>query len=153
MTNRNRNALIIAGIIVLVIGVWAGSIAASLSAAGVIEVNVEGKHSTGDQVNIRIPAATVMGLLAILPNAVFYEATDECGQYMPLVREVCEELGNLPDFTLVEVEGRHESVLIRKQGDVLRIDVDEYDETVHISIPLNIVGKVAKKIEKGRSIL
>ncbi len=153
MTKRNRNALVIAGIIILVIGIWAGSIAASLSSAGMIEVDVRPNNSRGDQISIRIPAATAMGFLAIVPNAVFWEAADECGRYMPMVRELCDELSDLPDFTLVDVEGRHETVLIRKEGRSLIIDVDEGDETVHITIPLGLVGQVAKKIEKGRSIL
>ncbi len=153
MTKRNRNALVIVTICLVIIGVWAGSIAASLTSAGEILVHVDSKSSMGDNISIRIPAAAVAGILGFLPNAVFYEATEECGEYMPLVRGVCEELANLPDFTLVEVESRHEMVLIRKIGNSLHIDVEDHDETVQVSIPLGIVEKVARKIEKGRSIL
>lgn len=153
MTKRNRNALIVTGIIVLVIGVWAGSIAASLDSAGIIRVEVQNVASGGDRVSIRIPAATVMGVLAFVPNELFYEATEDCGDYMPLVRAVCDELRDLPDFTLVEVEGRDEHVHIRTEGNTLRVDVEDREEVVHLSIPLGIVEQVAKKIEKGRSVI
>jgi hypothetical protein len=153
MTKRNRNALIITGIIVVIVGVWAGSIAASFDSAGIIRVDVRSADTGGDHVSVRIPAATVMGVLAFVPNEVFCEATDECGEYMPLVRALCDELQDLPDFTLVEVEERNEHVRIRTEGNTLRIDVEDRDEIVHLSIPLGIVEQVAKKIEKGRSII
>jgi hypothetical protein len=47
---------------------------------------------------------------------------------------------------LVEVTSPHEKVSIVKRGDSLIIDVDDANETVHISVPLKVVGVVARQI-------
>jgi hypothetical protein len=47
---------------------------------------------------------------------------------------------------LVEVTSPHENVSIVKRGDSLVIDVDEANESVHVSVPLKLVSIVAGQI-------
>ena len=51
-----------------------------------------------------------------------------------------------PDGPLVQVTSPHEKVSIVKRGDPLVIDVDEANETVHVSVPLKVVEVVARQI-------
>jgi hypothetical protein len=44
------------------------------------------------------------------------------------------------------VTSPQEKVSIVKRGDSLIIDVDEANETVHVSVPLKVVGVVARQI-------
>jgi hypothetical protein len=85
-------------------------------------------------------------VLEFVPDAKLQEAAEEARPWLPVIEAVSEELARCPDGPLVEVVSPHEKVSIVKQGDSLIIDVDDANETVHISVPLKVVGIVARQI-------
>ena len=85
-------------------------------------------------------------VLTCIPTRVFAEAEDEVAQWVPLIREACDQLDDCPDFTLVEVTSYDEHVRIRKEGRELVIDVVDDCERVHVQVPFGIARAVARKL-------
>lgn len=113
---------------------------------GAVRVSVRGKSPGGENIRLIVPAAAVPVVLEFVPDAKLQEAAEEARPWLPVIEAVSEELARCPDGPLVEVSSPHEKVSIVKQGDSLIIDVDDANETVHISVPLKVVGIVARQI-------
>ncbi len=153
MSRRDRITLAVVIVAVAVVSLVGAAIAATLTDSGVIVVNIrEGAREETD-IRIALPAGPVLMAMHFVPNCCFDEVPAEALRYMGVARELCDVLSEQPDFTLVEVEGRGETVLVRKEGKNLVVRVDEDDTSIFVSVPLGAVEKVAKKLEKGRIIL
>lgn len=153
MTRRDRITLSVVIVVVAVVSLVGAAIAATLTNNGTIVVNV--REGGGEETNIRIvmPVGPILMAVQMVPNSCFDEVPAEALRYMGVARELCDVLAEQPDFTLVEVQGCDETVLVRKEGNNLVIHVDEDETSVYVSVPLGAVEKVAKKLEKGRIIL
>jgi len=67
-----------------------------------------------------------------------------------VIGAACSQLERSPDGTLVRVEGRNEQVHIAKKAGTLVIEVDDVDESVHLSIPLNSLRWLARRLDRAR---
>ncbi len=104
--------------------------------AGAVRVSVREKQPGGDSIRILAPAAIVPVAMALVPDRVLVkEMPPEARAAIPALKIAVEELGNLPDCTLVEVHGPGEDVSIALRDGALVIDVDSDDEEVHVQIP------------------
>lgn len=151
MTNRNKRILLVAVVMLAVVSVCGAAIATSLGGTGMIDVQV--RERGGQNVSVHVPVSVVLLALQFAPRCAFGDVPDEAFRYAGAARVLTDRLGELPDFTMVEVDGADEHVRVRKAGDRLVVDIDNTDETVHVSLPLRVVEKVAKKLETGRVIL
>ena len=79
-----------------------------------------------------------------LPRSLFAEA--EAEEWRPLVRQLADELGSMPEGELVRVTTGEEVVLISQRGGRFRIDVDAPDAEVHISLPRRSAARILDKI-------
>ena len=124
------------GIGVLGTAVVAG---AAISNEGFIQVRVHAKHPGGDNVALIVPAAIVPVALHFVPKQQLDRAPEDLQKIMPVLDAAIPELQKCRDGVLVEVIDPGEHVLISKSGDSLVIDVNDHDETVHVSVPLGAV--------------
>jgi hypothetical protein len=113
---------------------------------GAVSIRVQGKKPGGENIRLILPAAVAPVGVWLVPKKELREAAREAGPYMPAVMAAADELARCPDFTLVEVNSPHEKVRIAKQGGHLVIDVDDANETVHVSVPLDAARLVAAQL-------
>jgi hypothetical protein len=123
-------------------------VAAAVHNAGMMEVHVA--EQGGDNIHIVFPAFIAQVALAFVPSSVFGDIDDEMQQWIPLLEESAKQLSAAPDFTLVQVESRDETVNIIKKGDTLVIDVQSDDDEVHVTVPLGLVERTVRKIKASR---
>lgn len=123
-------------------------VAAAVHNAGMMEVQVA--ENGGDNIHIVFPAFIAQVALSFVPSSVFSDIDDEVQEWIPLLEESARRLSELPDFTLVEVESRDETVHIIKKGRSLVIDVQSDDDDVHVTIPLGLVERTVKKLKSSR---
>lgn len=110
--------------------------AAALSSEGFIYVNVQEKHPGGTHVNVFVPAALVPTALHFVPKRNFAGSSHDMREALPIIDAAIPALNDSPDGVLVEVRDTGEHVLVAKQGGSIIVDVNDPDETVHVSVPL-----------------
>jgi hypothetical protein len=132
-----------AGTLFLAVAVMGGAFVYDM---GAVSIRVKSKSPQGENVCLILPAAAAPVAVWLTPKEKLREAAKEAGPYMPAVLAATDELARCPDFTLVEVNSPHEKVRISKKGSHLVIDVDDANETVHVSVPLGAARLVASQL-------
>jgi hypothetical protein len=115
---------------------------------GAIKVSVQGKKPGGENIQLVVPAAVVPLALPFVRGEEMQEAAEKVRPWLPAIAAATEELARCPDGPLLQVTSPQEKVSIVKRGDALVIDVDEANESVHVSLPLKFVGVVAGQIAR-----
>lgn len=102
---------------------------------------VDVREGGPDGMHLIIPVPLVLARVALTfaPEDVQYVPCPEISEYIPAIRRAVGELRATRDGVLVSVEERDETVLIRKVGENIEIDVEEDSEEVHVTIPLDAV--------------
>ena len=143
MAPRNRPLFqrILLGIfgIVLLMGLVAYS-------EGAVTVYVREKQPQGTRIWLPVPALLVELGMMFAPPAKLREASTQIRPWLPAIEAASHELARCPDATLVEVKNATEHVLISKQADILWIDVDDDNDTVHVSVPIGFVSALARDL-------
>jgi len=134
------------GIGVLGTAVVAG---AAISSEGFIHVRVHSKDPGGHNVALIVPAAVVPVALHFAPKKEFDHAPADLQEILPVVDAAIPELQKCRDGVLVEVIDPGEHVLISKSGGSIVIDVNDHDETVHVSVPLSAVRSSLHQIAEA----
>jgi hypothetical protein len=116
---------------------------------GAIRVDVREKKPNGEHVRLWVPAVLLPIGVHVVPKDKLREASEKVRPWLPTIKAATEELSCCPDTTLVEVESKHEHVRIAKVGDSLVIDVDDPGETVHVSLPIKVIGYTASQLASG----
>lgn len=114
---------------------------------GAVTVYVHEKAPQDTRIWLPVPALLVEAGLRFVPDDKLREASREIRPWLPAIEAASLELGRCPDVTLVEVKNRTEHVLISKQGDTLRIDVEDGTDTVHVALPVDLVNSLAHRLE------
>jgi hypothetical protein len=109
---------------------------AALSTEGFIYVNVQEEHPGGTHVHVFLPAALVPTALHFVPRRHFMDSSHDMRDALPIIDAAIPALNDAPDGVLVEVKDPGEHVLITKHGGSIVVDVNDTDETVHVSVPL-----------------
>ena len=112
---------------------------AALCSEGFINVRVHEKGPDGHNVFVIVPAAVVPIAAHFVPQENLRDASENVRPYLPIIDAAIPELEEAPDGVFVEVTDNDEHVLISKSGGSLVIDVNDHDETVHVSVPLRAV--------------
>ncbi len=132
------------GVVLLGAALAGGAVAYEM---GGVWVSVKAKKPGGDNIRLVVPAAVAPVALWLAPKKNIREAAKEARPWLPAIRAAAEELRNCPDGPLIEVASPKEKVQVVKYDDALVIDVDDPNETVHVSVPLKVVGVVARQLE------
>jgi hypothetical protein len=113
------------------------TMAAVVGATGMVLVDVQEGGAGGHRIVVPVPLVLAQTALAFAPSEARYIECPEFARYQRVAERVLEELQDIPDCTLVEVHDGSEHVSIRKDGSVLKIDVEDgADETVHVKLPI-----------------
>lgn len=139
--------------ILLVLVLGAGIlVAGTVVATGVVSVRVQESGPDGLDLYLPVPAALVETTISLAPVVARLASDDfdremdrlriEIGPWMGAVASVLDELGRLPDATLVEVEGPGEHVVVRKRGRSLHVLVDEPGGRVSVVVPVRLVQRL-----------
>ena len=123
--------------------------AAALSSEGFIYVNVHEKQPGGTHVNVLVPAALVPATLRFVPNYHLAEASQQLRPYLPVIDAAIPALDDSPDGVLVEVVEPGEHVLITKRGGSIVVDVNDAEDTVHVSVPLRAAQSAIHQIAEA----
>jgi hypothetical protein len=114
----------------------------------------------GTNITVPVPLALAQVVMAFAPDEIKYvdieHADDEVARYWPYLERIVDELGNIPDAVLVEVEDGNDHVIVAKDGDVLRVSVDEGNgsgETVRVNVPLSMVSAMLDAYDKETGTL
>lgn len=106
---------------------------------GVVTVNVQEKQKDGDHVFVMAPAVLAAWGVKFVPDDAWKDVPQEAREAFPAIIAAADKLSDLPDFTLVEVQGRHETVKVQKINGSIVVDVDSDHESVHVAVPLRAV--------------
>jgi len=139
-----KNAFLVMVGTVLLLGLVAYS-------QGAVMVYVHEKKPSGVRMFLPIPSLVVTAGLGFIPAETLQGKSRELRQWLPAIRLASQELAHSPDGLLVEVTGRKEHVLIAKHADDLLIDVDDENETVHLSLPIETIGVVADHLAEDQA--
>ena len=140
---------------VLVVSLAVGATVGSVYNAGVISVSVQPRD--GGAINVVMPAGVAnMALAAVefVPVNSFgldeapAEALEMLEHYLPAAQHALDRLAEQPDFVLVEVQSRDETVVVRKEGRSLRVLVDSHDARIDVKIPLSTVKEFGKRLRR-----
>jgi hypothetical protein len=119
--------------------------------AGAVRVSVVEKRPNGEHVHVFVPAIVVPLAMGFIPAKHFHVHDKDAHKMLPVLKAVSQELERCPDATLVEVTSPEEHVKISKLGNSLYIDVDDRNETVHVSFPVGVVQTVVNKLEAANT--
>jgi len=118
---------------------------------GVVDVSVHEKRPGGNNIHIIVPGVLVPAALHLVPKEDLKRQlrgdSRELAEWLPVARIAARELARIPDGPLVEVDDHHDHVRIFKRGGVLVVDVDDNQDTVHISVPIALVRSVADNLQ------
>jgi len=136
--------------VVLVVGMAVTVTAASLYNSGTIAVRVEEDH--GSNVSVHVPAGLANLAISLAPDElieeIMREARVELDPWWPAVQAAWVQFERAPDFVLVEVQSRDESVRVEKKRKNLLIQVGSgVAEAIEISVPLKTIRKLARKLD------
>ncbi|MEE9234744.1 MAG: hypothetical protein V3U28_04810 [Candidatus Acidoferrales bacterium] len=116
---------------------------------GAVKVYVEEKRPAGESVRLWVPGVLVPAAMTFVPDRHLKKIPPEARRFLPALRVASEELARCPDFRLLEVKSRRQRVSIAKRDGALVIDVDNQDESVHVSIPLRLLASLAEHLEEA----
>ncbi len=117
-------------------------VALFLGATGILLVDVREGGPDGTHIVIPVPLVVAHAALAFAPAEARHVKCEDFGQYQEVAVRLAEELSRCPDFIIAEVVERDESVLVRKTGKCITIDVKDGDEQVHCRVPLKSVARM-----------
>ena len=113
---------------------------------GAVMVSVRQRKPEGTRIWLPVPALLVEVGMRFVPAEQLREASSQIRPWLPAIRAASTELERCPDATLVEVRSRTEHVQVMKRGDSLQIDVQNDEDTVHVSVPVEFVNSLAEEI-------
>ena len=122
---------------------------AALSSEGFIYVNVQEKHPGGTHVNVFVPAALVPTALHFVPRHHFADSSHDMREALPIIDAAIPALNDCPDGVFVEVKDPGEHVVVTKRGGSIVVDVNDPDETVHVSVPLRAAQSAIHQIAEA----
>ena len=135
-------AIVIGGVLLATAAV--GAAAAAAYGAGTIAVDI--RENDGQRIRVHLPAVLLRAAIALTPSSILEEASRELQPLLPALSAGWQELSEAPDFLLFEMSSPEESVRVEKVESRLLIVVDASDASVHVSVPIDTVGSVLRKL-------
>jgi hypothetical protein len=122
---------------------------AALSSEGFIHVKVHEHQPGGTNIDLFVPAALVPVALRFVPNHHIADSSEDSRPYLPVIDVAIPALADSPDGVLVEVAEPGEHVLIAKSNDSIIVDVNDADDSVHISVPIRTAQSALHEIAEA----
>jgi hypothetical protein len=113
--------------------------AGAVALTGVAVVDVREGGGQGHRIVVPVPLALAQTAVALVPaEKTHLRLPPEAVRYLPIAKEVMEALAAGSDGELVRVEEPNQTVLIRKQGGLLLVNVANGREKVTVRVPLEV---------------
>jgi hypothetical protein len=129
--------LVLAGAVAVPV-VAAGAVAAT----GVVVVDVREPRG-GHHIVVPVPLAVAQVAAAFVPDdKARLHLHGQAERYLPVAREVLTALADAEDAELVRVEEPGQRVSIRKEGGLIRIQVEERGQHVSVQVPIAVALSV-----------
>jgi hypothetical protein len=113
---------------------------------GMIEVKVVERQPEAHHVYVLAPAAVVPMAVHFIPSHEFGHASAELQPWMPTIRAALDQLREVDDVTLVDVTEPGQHVVVAKKGGSVVVDVNDRDETVHVSAPIRAISSTIEQV-------
>lgn len=117
-----------------------------LCSDGMVEVKVVERHPEVHHVYVIAPAMLVPIGMRFAPRRELSHAAAQIQPWMPTIRAALDQLRESDDVTLVEVQQPGEHVRVAKEGGSIVVDVEEEDETVHVSTPIRAISSTIEQL-------
>lgn len=118
---------------------------------GLIEVNVVEKQPERHHIYVLAPALLVPIGMRFAPRRDMAQASREIQPWLPTIRAALDGLRKSDDVTLVEVKEQGQHVRVAKSGGALVVDVENDDETVHLSAPIRAISSSLEELAAAGS--
>lgn len=102
---------------------------------------LKGRISPWSSRGVLAPAA-----IFCVPNRHLQKAGEQLRPWMPAIRAAVEQLKDERDMTFVEVDQAGQHVRVSESGGSVIVDVDDPNETVHVSAPLRAIGSTLEEL-------
>jgi hypothetical protein len=122
-----------------------------LCSEGMVQVKVIENQPAGHHINLIAPALLCPIAAHFLPRRELANASREIQPWLPVVRAALDGLRDEGDVVLVEVKERNERVEVAKSGGSIVVDVDDPDETVHVSTPIRAISSTVEQLAAATS--
>ena len=113
---------------------------------GMISVNVETRQPEKHHVYVVAPAMLVPIAMHFIPKEHLAEHAHEIQPWLPTIRASLDALSESEDITFVEVKEPGQNVRVAKSGGSIVVDVNENDETVHVSTPIRAMSSAIEEL-------
>jgi hypothetical protein len=117
-----------------------------LCSEGFVDVNVIQRQAQGHHIHVIAPAALAPIAAHFIPARNLQDASEKIRPWLPVIDATVDALREADDVVLVEVRERDEQVKVSKSGGSIVVDVDDPNETVHVSAPLRAIGSTVDQI-------
>jgi hypothetical protein len=115
---------------------------AGVAATGLVVVDVS-DPGKGHHIIVPVPLVLAQTAAAFVPeNKTRVHLDDRAARYLPMARDVLQALEEAEDAELVRVEEPGKQVSIKKEGSLLRIDVEDGDQRVSVQMPIALARSV-----------
>jgi hypothetical protein len=136
-------ALGMAGVAVAGVGV--------LCSEGIVDVKVAEKQSRGVHIHVIAPAMLAPIAVQLVPQHALAQAARQIRPNMPAIRAALEGLRDSEDVVLVDVKEPGQRVEVEKSGGSIVVDVDDANETVHVSAPIRAISSTVNHLAAAGS--
>jgi hypothetical protein len=136
-------AIVIGGVLLATAAV--GATAAAVYRSGTIAVEI--REDDGNLIRVSLPAGLLHVAVALTPSSILEEAGDELEPLLPALNAGWQELGEAPNFVLFELSSAEENVRVEKVDSRLMIFVDLPEITVQMTVPIDTVGSLLRKLD------
>jgi hypothetical protein len=117
-----------------------------LCSEGMVEVKVVQRQPEVHHVYVIAPAMLAPIAMHFAPRKNLSQAAAEIQPWMPTIRAALEQLRESDDVTLVEVKEPGQHVRVAKQGGSVVVDVEDPDDTVHVSTPIRAISSTIEQL-------
>jgi|SRR5215469_11753780 len=118
---------------------------------GFVDVNVQTRGADPHHIHIAAPALVVPAALHFAAKRDLARSCHELKEWLPTVRVALDELRRVNDMAFVEVKQEGQHVLVKKQGGSIVVDVEDENDTVHISTPISTIQSSIEQIAAASS--
>lgn len=110
-----------------------------LCSEGFVQVKVEQNGPQGHHIDIIAPAALGPIAAHCIPARNLEDASRQIRPWLPVIDTSLDALRTTNDIVLVEVSQPGQHVKVSKIGGSIVVDVNDHEETVHVSAPLRAI--------------
>jgi hypothetical protein len=111
-----------------------------------ISVNVEARQPEKHHVFVVAPAMLVPIAMHFVPKDRLREQAREIEPWMPTIRAALDALSESDDIAFVEVKEPGQNVRVAKSGGSIVVDVNDENETVHVSTPIRAMESALEEL-------